>query len=154
MLRRRSRHPRVRARRRAAVVNAMAMPAGLSPTRKLMLAAEILQAYVRVRLMLRRSDFQSVVVTLRAGDRTIQDGSDADRLGRAVSRTLRLLPTDSRCLMRSLVLTDVLARRGMASSLVIGVTPGPEFRAHAWVEANGRPLLPALEQVYERLVEL
>ena len=135
-------------------MNAMAAPPSLSPARKLALAAEILRSYVRVRLTLRSSDFQSAVVALRSPDSLVDDGAEAERLGRAVSRTLRLLPTDSRCLMRSLVLTDVLARRGIPSSLVIGVTPGPEFAAHAWIEADGRPLLPALDEVYERLVEL
>jgi hypothetical protein len=135
-------------------MSAVAAPAPLSPGRKLALAAEILGAYVRVRRALRRSDFQDAVLALRSPDSRVQDGADPVRLGRAVSRTLRLVPTDSRCLMRSLVLTDVLARRGMSSCLVIGVTPGPDFAAHAWVEADGRPLLPALEQVYERLVEL
>lgn len=135
-------------------MSAVAAPAPLSPGRKLALAAEILGAYVRVRRALRRSDFQDAVLALRSPDSRVQDGADPVRLGRAVSRTLRLVPTDSRCLMRSLVLTDVLARRGMSSCLVIGVTPGPDFAAHAWVEADGRPLLPALEQVYERLVEM
>lgn len=76
------------------------------------------------------------------------------RLGRAVSRTLRLLPTDSRCLMRSLVLTGLLARRGMSSTLIIGVRPEPEFTAHAWVEHAGEPLLPPGENSYGRLAEI
>jgi Transglutaminase-like superfamily len=135
-------------------MSAMAAPASLSPARKVALAAEILRSYARVRLTLRRCDLQSALVALRKPDSHVRDGAGAERLGRAVARTLRLLPTDSRCLMQSLVLTDVLARRGTSSSLVIGVTPGPEFAAHAWVEADGRPLLPALEDVYERLVEL
>ena len=101
-------------------MSAVVAPASLSPARKLVLAAEILRSYVRVRLTLRRSDFQSAVVALRRPDSTVHDGAEAERLSRAVSRTLRLLPTDSRCLMQSLVLTDVLARRGIASSLVIG----------------------------------
>ena len=79
------------------------------------------------------------------------------RLGRAVTRTLRLVPADSRCLMRSLVLTGLLARRGIDSSLVIGVRPEGEFGAHAWVEHDGRPLLPSGatpdgEATFERLV--
>ncbi|MDQ3569707.1 MAG: lasso peptide biosynthesis B2 protein [Actinomycetota bacterium] len=76
------------------------------------------------------------------------------RLGRAVSRTLRLLPTDSRCLVRSLVLTALLARRGLSSLLVIGVRSDPEFAAHAWVEHAGRPLLPPGEETFQRLLEL
>ena len=127
----------------------------LSPAGKALLALEILQAYVRVRRELRRADFQSVVRTLRGGDGVPTENTiGAPRLGRAVARTLRLLPTDSRCLMQSLVLTKLLARRGIPSSLVIGVASGHEFGAHAWVESGGISLLPAREHVYQRLVAL
>jgi hypothetical protein len=59
--------------------------------------------------------------------------------------------------MRSLVLTALLSRRGIASTLVIGVRPGGEFGAHAWVEHEGAPLLPSgatgsAETPFERLV--
>jgi hypothetical protein len=121
---------------------------------KVLLAAEILRAYARVRRQLRRDDFRSVVLVLRSVECPAADGHDAARLGRAVRRTFRLLPTDSRCLMQSLVLTDLLARRGISSSLVIGVASKPDFRAHAWVEAGGRAVLPSLEPTYERLVAL
>jgi hypothetical protein len=76
------------------------------------------------------------------------------RLGYAVVRTLRLLPTDSRCLMRSLVLTRLLARRGIAGTLVIGVRTGERFEAHAWVEHSGTPLLDPGDATFRRLVEL
>ena len=71
-----------------------------------------------------------------------------------VSSVLRLLPTDSRCLVRSLVLTRLLARRDIPSTLIIGVTAAPEFKAHAWVEHAGRPLLPSYGPMFARLVEL
>jgi hypothetical protein len=127
----------------------------LSPAGKALLALEILRAYVRVRRDLRRADFRSVVRTLRgSGGVPTDDTIGAPRLGWAVARTLRLLPTDSRCLMQSLVLTRLLARRGIPSSLVIGVASGHEFGAHAWVESGGISLLPAREQFFERLVAL
>ena len=74
------------------------------------------------------------------------------RLGRAVVKTLRLLPTDSRCLIRSLVLSRILSRRAIPHTLVIGVRNDPEFMAHAWVEHEGYPVLPAGN--YTRLTEL
>lgn len=127
----------------------------LSPAVKGRLALEILGAYVDVRRSLRRADFQSVVESIRnANGATGTEAVDPRRLGRAVTRTLRLLPTDSRCLMQSLVLTELLARRGIRSTLVIGVASGPEFATHAWVESSGRPLLPSREPLYQRLVEL
>ena len=76
------------------------------------------------------------------------------RLGRAVRRVLGSLPADSTCLIESIVLVTLLERRGVETSLVIGVEPGDDFRAHAWVELMGEPLLPASQGVYERLTEL
>jgi hypothetical protein len=56
--------------------------------------------------------------------------------------------------MQSLTLSALLARRGYASKLVIGVQAGEAFGAHAWVELDGRPLLPPGGEAFQRLVEL
>ena len=76
----------------------------------------------------------------------------ARRLGRVVGRTLRVLPTDSRCLIQSLTVTRLLARRSIPCKLVVGVRRAGEFEAHAWVEYEGQPVLPPGE--YVRLMEL
>jgi hypothetical protein len=137
----------------------------LSARRKLQLAAEVYIAYCRVRWWLRRHEVREVVRRLRSGGAAGADvarcGEDdfrqvhlgGLRLGRAVMRSLRLLPTDSRCLMRSLVLTGLLARRGINSSLIIAVQSEPEFAAHAWVEHAGKPLLPPGDTSLGRLTE-
>lgn len=136
------------------------VPGRLSPLAKARLGAEVLASYARVRWLLRGTDLPSVVARLR-GDSGTPDGPPDPssyaaglRLARATSRTIGKLPVDSRCLMRSLVLTSLLARRDVAATLVIGVCPGDEFGAHAWVELGGRPLLPPDEETYARLVEL
>ena len=127
---------------------------------KARLVLEILAMYVRVRRLLRRGDLPDVVAELTADRRPGEtlDGSPAStygaHLGRATMRTLALLPTDSRCLVRSLVLIGLLTRRGIPTSLVIGVRAGPTFGAHAWVEHGQRPLLPAGGDEYERLTAL
>jgi Transglutaminase-like superfamily len=134
----------------------------LSPLGKLALAVEILAAYASVRRALRRTDLPRTLElarapAARAGRRTVETRKDqllGARLGRAVARTLRLLPTDSRCLMRSLVLTKLLARRGVDCALVIGVSVDPGFAAHAWVERAEVPLLPTDRSEYARLVRL
>jgi hypothetical protein len=129
----------------------------VSVSRKVATAAEILVAYVRARRLIRRTDLPGAVTALRDGATA---GAPADavgagqRLGRAVVRTLGVLPTDSRCLMRSLVLTRLLARRGIESRLVLGVRPGETLLAHAWVEHRGQPLLESGGTSYERLLEL
>lgn len=130
---------------------------------KAVLAAEILIAYARVRWRLARADLRDIVATIRARPpvqpAAVEPGSTeavriGARLGSAVYRTLRLLPTDSRCLVQSLVLSDLLAARAISSALVIGAHSRPEFAAHAWVEHCGRPLLPTEGFSESRLLEL
>ena len=79
---------------------------------------------------------------------------EAHRLARVVRLTLTLLPGDKRCLARSLVLTQLLAKRRISAKLVIGVRPAPSFLAHAWVEYAGQPVLPVGDGSFGRLVEL
>lgn len=134
----------------------------LSRADKLRLSGEVLGTYCGVRWWLWRREFPDVVTRLRrpgafeAGE-PFGDAGSAHvaglRLGRAVSRTLRLLPTDSRCLVQSLVLTRMLGRRRLNSSLVIAARSEPDFAAHAWVEHAGEPLLPPGDAGFQRLVE-
>jgi Transglutaminase-like superfamily len=133
-----------------------------SPATKALLVAEILGTYGRVRWWLFRHDLPRTVEAARTFS-SPQPARKRDRrgeqalglrLGRAVSRTLGVLPADSRCLVRSLVLTRLLARRGIESSLVIAVAVEPEFAAHAWVESDRLPLLPTSGNVYRQLVRL
>jgi hypothetical protein len=56
--------------------------------------------------------------------------------------------------MQSLVLSSLLAARGLPSTLVIGAHSKPEFVAHAWIEHDGRPVLPPLDFCDSRLVEI
>ena len=56
--------------------------------------------------------------------------------------------------MSALVVTRLLARRGVPSVFVLGVSPGPGFAAHAWVECDGRPILAAGDSSFGRLLEL
>jgi Transglutaminase-like superfamily len=128
---------------------------------KAALVLEILVAYARVRWSLGRAGLPATLAAARTSrpDHAARPSLPGEtvlgaRLGRAVVRTLRLLPTDSRCLMRSLVLTSLLARRGLESAVVIGVVVDPEFAAHAWVERGDVPLLPTEGSGYARLVRL
>lgn len=134
------------------------------PLLKFVLAAEILLAYSATRLrMLPQVDVRELVVASRARPaRTqaqLEPGSPeawltAARLGYAVSRTLGILPTDSRCLVQALVLSRLLSARGIPSTFVIGAHSEPDFAAHAWVEHEGRPVLPQQDFHGSRLLEL
>lgn len=123
------------------------------------LAAEIVAAYLRARHELRRAPIKKVVERLRVPVSTPPDESaytlyEAQRLGRAVVRALTLLPGDTRCLRRSLVLLQLLSRRGIEAELVIGTRTGPDFLAHAWVEHGGQPVLSPGDGSFNRLVAL
>jgi len=128
----------------------------LTTSAKLRLVAEILGDYVIVRWRMRGSDIRTVVEQLRGdGARKAEiDYLVARRLGRAVARTLSFLPTDNRCLARSLVLDTLLARRCLQSVVVLGARAEPDFAAHAWVEHDGVPVLPPGSTSYQRLIEL
>lgn len=125
-----------------------------------MLAGEILVVYLRVRWLMRSRDIRSIVSTLRiVSPRRSETGSlenraVAVRLGGAVRQTLRILPTDSRCLVQALVLSRLLSARAIPTTLVIGARPEPEFAAHAWVEYEGEPVLPHQGFDQLRLVEI
>lgn len=130
--------------------------AALTSTSKLSLVAEILGAYAVVRWRMREPDIRTIVARLR-GNADSERHSDyllARRLARAVARTLTFLPTDNRCLVRSLVLDRLLTRRSLQSVVVLAVRSRPDFAAHAWVEHDGAALLPPGSADYQRLVEL
>jgi hypothetical protein len=126
---------------------------------KARLAGEVVVTYVSARRTLRRSGLTATLSMLRGSGRRrapIEGDPVAGgrRLGRVVSRTLSALPADARCLSQSLVLTQMLARRGVESRLVIAVKPGEVLAAHAWVEHDGVPLLPPGSGGFSELVTL
>jgi hypothetical protein len=134
----------------------------LSTIAKATLAVEIVGDYVRVRRLLSRTDLRHSLQTLRECH-SVSLARDADeakisgyRLGWAVQRTLRWIPGDTRCIVQSLVLTSLLARRGISSTMVIGVRTGDRFAAHAWIEHAGEAMLPAIPMgvAYDRLTEV
>jgi Transglutaminase-like superfamily len=135
----------------------------LPPGQKLRLGLEILITYLEVRVAIRRHPLPDVLVSLRrppkSADRRrpLPDGRcDGERLGAAVTRALSPLPTNTLCLMQSLVLLRLLARRGGDAKLVIAVAPeeGVELSAHAWLESDRGPLLVPADDGYGRLVSL
>lgn len=133
-------------------------PADATQGERAALAAEVLVTYCVVRWSLRRRDLPTVVAALRAPRRrrAPRGALEADerRLAGAAVRVLERLPGDSRCLTRSLVVLALLARRGRDARLVLAARPTPSFAAHAWIERNGRPLLPTRGFDDARLAEL
>ena len=132
----------------------------LSALERARLIAEIVATYCSARWWLSSATFPEAVAAARdvPGPERPPEGeielrSAGLRLGRAVERTLRALPVDSRCLVTALVLTRMLARRGIGTTFVLGVRTTPRFAAHAWVEHNGVALLSTTSD-FQRLTEL
>jgi hypothetical protein len=129
----------------------------LSPWAKVRIVGEILATYPRLYRAMRREEIREVVARIR--EERVEAPEPLPRLtrvqlGGAVVRVLGLLPTDSRCLISSLVLLALLERRGVDSTLVIGVGVEPEFAAHAWIECEGEALLPSGNGTYTRMIEV
>jgi hypothetical protein len=124
------------------------------------LAGEIVVAYVQARHALRHASVAEVVTRLRLQPQQARAAplgnmlSEARGLGNAVRRTLAMVPGDTRCLTQALVLTRLLARRGIPAKLVIGARAAPSFSAHAWIEHAGQPVLWTGDGLFGRLVEL
>lgn len=78
----------------------------------------------------------------------------ARHLAWATVKTIGFLPTDSRCLMRSATLLDLLAARGIPATLCLSVSPEPQFESHAWVEHEGEPLLEPGGPDHQRVLSL
>ncbi len=109
---------------------------------------EILVAYVPLSRHLRANDLTRMVAEARAPDRPRRPVPESEhaalarRLGFMVEKVLARLPTDDRCLIRSLVLLRMLHDRGISAELVLGVRSQGAFGAHAWVEHEGEAVLP------------
>jgi hypothetical protein len=80
--------------------------------------------------------------------------ADARRLGGATRRVLERSPGETSCLIESLVLLRLLARRGVRARLVLALKPHGVAEAHAWIEVAGEPVLPPSGDGFTRLAEL
>jgi hypothetical protein len=80
----------------------------------------------------------------------------ATRLAWLVTVAGRYCPLGTSCLKEALVLSWLMSRRGMATTLRIGVARRHDsFDAHAWLEHDGRIILGATDAVaYAPLIPL
>src|SRR5690348_12403825 len=99
---------------------------------RLLVAAEIVATWALVHWWLRTRSVTDAVAAARAPlDRptthSAVSGDAPQRLGHAVERTLGALRIGNSCLARSLILTRLLARRGLETTVVLGVRARPGF---------------------------
>jgi len=62
-----------------------------------------------------------------------------DRVGMAVNYACVWYPKQALCLQRSFVTTYLLRKHGIAAQMILGAQKLP-FKAHAWVEVDGRAI--------------
>lgn len=96
---------------------------------------ELLLTYASVRLRLARRSLAELTADPMPLPRSGRSaGADAEslRLRHLTDAVLRRRPFRARCLVRALVIRELLRRRGIATQLVISVTTtGGRLRAHA-----------------------
>jgi hypothetical protein len=116
-----------------------------SSDQRLVVTAAGLMMAVRVGLWM--LPFRTLLEATRTlGDRprgrNARGGPPVERIVWAVSAADRVVPR-STCLVRALAAQILLARRGHASQLRLGVAGGSgrAFEAHAWLEEGGRVLI-------------
>jgi hypothetical protein len=119
----------------------------------------VLRAYLRLiqfDFYLARGDFQTLYQRVRSFSLGAgSPSSDAvERLCSAVDMACIWYWKEALCLQRSAVTTCLLRRHGIRAELVIGAQQMP-FKAHAWVEVDGRvvndkPYTPKMYAVLDR----
>jgi Transglutaminase-like superfamily len=97
---------------------------------------DVVYAFGGLRLLLARLARRRVASRSMARDQREVDAI-VDRAEAAVNRAVMWYPRHAECLPRSIVLTHLLRRWGVAATMVIGIRAMP-FYAHAWVEVDGR----------------
>lgn len=104
-----------------------------------MLFFEALWMLLHFDCYLARDNFASLYETVRdcpTRPRTA-DASVIERVGAAMDLACIWYWKEVRCLQRSSATACLLRRHGVLAQLVLGVQQWP-FRAHAWVEVDGR----------------
>lgn len=131
----------------------------LSPQQRRTLL-EALTALGRARLEVRFRPFRSIVSSIEGpaprDDRATSSAELHDL--ETVSWAFRVLgarvPPFGNCLTQAVAAKRLLNRRGIGSTLHLGVAPGPgqaPFEAHAWLEARGRVVIGQTEQTFKVL---
>lgn len=121
----------------------------MRPRHRVALIAEIATAWIPLAWALHRRSLPELLASARRPRVRAIVVPEAERLevavrlGAIVDRVVGRFPLENRCLVRSLVLIRLLARRSIPDAvLIIGAQVDGGFAAHAWVEYAGQALLP------------
>lgn len=117
--------------------------ARLSTTRKAALYGRIWRSALGLELSIRRRPLPSIVADISKRPSFPESAVSVAQMRRAVDGTLRFGPWRPRCLVRALVLYEMLHEAGVVADLVIGLpASAPGIDAHAWVEVDRRSVGP------------
>jgi hypothetical protein len=101
-----------------------------------------IEAYARLSLhdlFMSRRDLAALLVTIK--DCRVRAGrystAQLDQVAESVDLACAFYPKQALCLQRSAVLVKMLRKRGVPAKIIIGAQKLP-FRAHAWVEVEGK----------------
>jgi len=112
--------------------------------RKVGIALRIWSRLLSVSIGLRRYPLPELIGRLDAENAARSLRFSPERVGRMVTRSLRLGPYRPRCLLASLVLYGLLRESGVRAKLVIGLAQDARSKdAHAWVEVDSVDVGPA-----------
>lgn len=94
---------------------------------------------LRFEYLIRRRDFASLYTRVRQYPRHSESSMSGaiDEICKAVDVLCIFYPKQVLCLQRSAATTCLLKRYGVRAQMAIGAQQSP-FRAHAWVEVDGR----------------
>lgn len=110
-----------------------------SDERRLILRAWVVTAGIRWRLW--GGDYRALEARVLSRNMGVRGSVPADALAVAVRRASRLVPAPT-CLVQALAAAWMLRGAGYEPTLYIGVATGEEgFKAHAWLECDGRVLI-------------
>jgi hypothetical protein len=129
------------------------------PERRLLVRAGLLLALIRLSLgRLPFTTLSRLVVGRQPAGRAASPGDArlADDVIWAVTAISRRTPGWTTCLTQALTVQAMLARRGLASRLHVGVVRGAQgqLEGHAWVERDGRILIGGSAPEVRRFVPL
>jgi hypothetical protein len=112
------------------------------PAPRLALVAEALAQQIIARRRVKRESISALLAPSPAGRRDLKL---CVPLAAAIRRTARYTNAEDQCLAHGLAMRAMLARRGLASELVIGVRL--PFAAHCWVQLGETVLSDPLDRV-------
>jgi hypothetical protein len=95
-----------------------------------------LLAYDALNAICRFETIYSMVKAWKMAHRST-DSKTVDRVCTAINRAAIWYPKQALCLQRSFVTTYLLRKHGVSAQMVLGAQKLP-FKAHAWVEVDGR----------------